>query len=78
MPFAAVEADGNRADLSKAIDGYWISPLTYDTIAQKAADASDVSNHIPQAVLGRSLSSAFYRVSVFASDDHRHTLPLAW
>jgi hypothetical protein len=48
---AAVEEHRSRAELSKVIDGYWINPLTYDTIAQKAADASDVSSHISQSAL---------------------------
>jgi hypothetical protein len=48
---AAVEENRSRAELSKAIDGYWINPLTYDTIAQKAADSSDVSSHVPQTAL---------------------------
>jgi hypothetical protein len=45
----AVDANRSRADIWKAIDGYWTVYLTYDTVAHDSVESSDVSSHVPEA-----------------------------
>ncbi|MEQ7874549.1 hypothetical protein ABDK56_11150 [Sphingomonas sp. ASV193] len=42
----AVETDQPRAEVWRRIDGYWLQPVTYDTVAHDAATASDIASHL--------------------------------
>lgn len=44
----AVESDGSRGDIGKAIDGYWVEFRTFDRLALDAANSSDIAAHMPQ------------------------------
>lgn len=48
---SAVDSDRSRTEVWTAIDGYWMFPVSYDSIAHEAAATSDVSSHIPQSTL---------------------------
>lgn len=48
---ATVESDQNRAQVWSAINGYWVFPVSYDSVAHEAAATSDVSSHIDQSAL---------------------------
>ena len=48
---AAVESDGNRTEIAKLIDKYWMDFRTYDQLALNAATASDVASHMPREQL---------------------------
>jgi hypothetical protein len=50
---SAVERNGRRDDINRLIDSYWVQFLTFDSLAHDAANASDVSTHMPPDELTR-------------------------
>jgi hypothetical protein len=44
----AVERGRSRAEIGKAIDGYWVEFRTFDRLALDSANSSDIAAHMPQ------------------------------
>jgi hypothetical protein len=55
---AAAIGSGTRQEISRLIDGYWVSIRTYDRLALDAANSSDVDSHMPADELDL-MSSAY-------------------
>jgi hypothetical protein len=55
---AAAIASGTRPEISRLIDGYWVSIRTYDRLSLDAANSSDVASHMPADELDL-MSSAY-------------------
>jgi hypothetical protein len=55
---AAAIGSSTREEISRLIDGYWVSIRTYDRLALDAANSSDVDSHMPADELDL-ISSAY-------------------